>query len=76
MQHEEKCQNEMENLKVKLDREYDIMLQNFHRELEKLHQSHQQDLEKRVFFVVSFFKKITNHRQENCPKTCPHSQKI
>lgn len=38
----------MENLKIKLDREYDLMLQNFHRELEKLHQSHQQDLEKRV----------------------------
>jgi thousand and one amino acid protein kinase len=44
---EEKCKVEMEAHKGALDKEYDLLLHNFTRELEKLSTRHQQDLEKR-----------------------------
>jgi thousand and one amino acid protein kinase len=45
---EEKCKLEMEGHKSALDKEYDILLHNFTRELEKLSTKHQQELERRI----------------------------
>jgi thousand and one amino acid protein kinase len=45
---EEKCKVEMDGHKSALDKEYDLLLHNFTRELEKLSAKHQQELEKRV----------------------------
>lgn len=45
---EEKCKLEMEAHKGALDKEYDMLLHNFTRELEKLSTRHQQELERRV----------------------------
>ncbi len=45
---EEKCKVEMEAHKSALDKEYDLLLHNFTRELEKLSVRHQQELEKRT----------------------------
>ncbi|CAD7086869.1 unnamed protein product [Hermetia illucens] len=45
---EEKCKVEMEGHKAALDKEYDMLLHNFTRELEKLNAKHQQELERRV----------------------------
>lgn len=45
---EEKCKVEMEAHKSALDKEYDMLLHNFTRELEKLSVRHQQELEKRI----------------------------
>lgn len=45
---EEKCKVEMEAHKTALDKEYDLLLHNFTRELEKLSVKHQQELEKRL----------------------------
>lgn len=44
---EEKCKVEMEGHKGALDKEYDLLLHNFTRELEKLSAKHQQELERR-----------------------------
>jgi thousand and one amino acid protein kinase len=44
---EEKCKVEMEAHKSALDKEYDLLLHNFTRELEKLSVRHLQELEKR-----------------------------
>ncbi|XP_054731422.1 serine/threonine-protein kinase Tao isoform X2 [Anastrepha obliqua] len=44
---EEKCKLEMEAHKGGLDKEYDNLLHNFTRELERLEAKHQQDLERR-----------------------------
>lgn len=44
---EEKCKVEMEAHKATLDKEYDLLLHNFTRELEKLNVKHQQELERR-----------------------------
>ncbi|XP_020717402.1 serine/threonine-protein kinase Tao isoform X2 [Ceratitis capitata] len=44
---EEKCKLEMEAHKSALDKEYDNLLHNFTRELERLETKHQQDLERR-----------------------------
>lgn len=44
---EEKCKIEMEAHKGALDKEYDMLLHNFTRELEKLSTRHQQELERR-----------------------------
>jgi thousand and one amino acid protein kinase len=44
---EEKCKVEMEGHKGALDKEYDLLLHNFTRELEKLSTKHQQELERR-----------------------------
>ncbi|XP_070507703.1 serine/threonine-protein kinase Tao [Chironomus tepperi] len=45
---EERCKVEMEAHKGALDKEYDLLLHNFTRELEKLSTRHQQELEKRL----------------------------
>lgn len=45
---EEKCKVEMEGHKSALDKEYDLLLHNFTRELEKLSTRHSQELDKRV----------------------------
>lgn len=47
MKLEEKCKVEMEGHKGALDKEYDLLLHNFTRELEKLSSKHQQELERR-----------------------------
>lgn len=44
---EEKCKMEMESHKNQLDKEYELLLQNFSKELEKLQIKFQQELEKR-----------------------------
>lgn len=44
---EERCKVEMEGHKGALDKEYDLLLHNFTRELEKLSTKHQQELERR-----------------------------
>lgn len=44
---EERCKVEMEGHKSALDKEYDLLLHNFTRELEKLSTKHQQELERR-----------------------------
>ncbi|XP_068152575.1 LOW QUALITY PROTEIN: serine/threonine-protein kinase Tao [Drosophila tropicalis] len=44
---EEKCKVEMETHKAALDKEYDNLLHNFTRELERLAGKHQQDVERR-----------------------------
>ncbi|KAJ3650574.1 hypothetical protein Zmor_016664 [Zophobas morio] len=45
---EEKCKMEMESHKNQLDKEYEVLLQNFSKELEKLQAKHQQELERRL----------------------------
>lgn len=45
---EEKCKVEMEAHKAALDKEYDMLLHNFTRELERLETKHQQELERRI----------------------------
>lgn len=45
---EEKCKVEMDNHKGALDKEYDLLLHNFTRELERLSGKHQQELDRRV----------------------------
>ena len=44
---EERCKVEMEGHKGSLDKEYDLLLHNFTRELDKLSTKHQQELERR-----------------------------
>lgn len=44
---EEKCKVEMEGHKGALDKEYDLLLHNFTRELEKLSTKHAQELDRR-----------------------------
>lgn len=41
----------MESHKQLLDKEYETLLQQFSKELEKLQIKHQQELEKRVFII-------------------------
>ena len=45
---EEQCRQEMEKHKLLLDREYEQLLGQFSRELEKLQLKHQEELGKRV----------------------------
>lgn len=45
---EERCKAEMENHKTSLDKEYDLLLHNFTRELERLSVKHQQEIERRM----------------------------
>lgn len=47
---EDRCKLEMESHKQLLDKEYETLLQQFSKELEKLQIKHQQDLEKKVLF--------------------------
>ncbi|XP_063696717.1 serine/threonine-protein kinase Tao [Culicoides brevitarsis] len=64
---EEKCKLEMENHKSALDKEYDLLLHNFTRELEKLSVKHAQEIDRRVkqnnVAEKKLFKEISN-RQE------------
>lgn len=48
LQLEERCKVEMENHKQLLDKEYESLLQQFSKELEKLQLKHNQDLERKV----------------------------
>ncbi|KAF2882457.1 hypothetical protein ILUMI_23682 [Ignelater luminosus] len=48
MKLEEKCKMEMESHKNQLDKEYEILLQTFSRDLEKLQVKHQQELERKL----------------------------
>lgn len=48
LQLEVKCRQELEDHKQKLDKEYDNLLQQFSKELEKLQVGHQQELERKV----------------------------
>ena len=43
----------MENHKQMLDKEYETLLTSFRKELEKLHVKHQQELERKVFIVLT-----------------------
>lgn len=45
---EERCKNEMEGHKSVLDKEYDSLLHNFTKELEKISVKHHQELERRM----------------------------
>lgn len=47
---EERCKVEMENHKQLLDKEYESLLQQFSKELEKLQLKHNQDLDRKVSF--------------------------
>lgn len=47
-QLEERCKIEMENHKQLLDKEYESLLHQFSKELEKLELKHSQDLERKV----------------------------
>ncbi|KAK5638578.1 hypothetical protein RI129_012873 [Pyrocoelia pectoralis] len=48
MKLEEKCKMEMEGHKNQLDKEYEMLLQTFSRDLEKLQVRHQQELERKL----------------------------
>lgn len=48
VKQEEKCKVEMEQHKATLDKEYDLLLHNFTRELDKLSAKHQQEIERRI----------------------------
>ncbi|XP_037950838.1 serine/threonine-protein kinase Tao isoform X2 [Teleopsis dalmanni] len=65
---EEKCKVEMETHKTALDKEYDYLLHNFTRELERLETKHQQDLERRMKQTTAAEKKLHKEislKQEN-----------
>ncbi|KAH8420664.1 hypothetical protein KR222_010392 [Zaprionus bogoriensis] len=55
---EEKCKVEMDTHKSALDKEYDSLLHNFTRELERLEAKHQQDLERRSKQTTTAEKKL------------------
>lgn len=55
---EERCKIEMENHKQVLDKEYEALLQQFSKELEKLQIKHQQELEKKIKQNASAEKKL------------------
>jgi thousand and one amino acid protein kinase len=55
---EEKCKMEMESHKNQLDKEYEMLLQNFSKELEKLQAKHQQELERRLKQSTASEKKL------------------
>ncbi|XP_017087978.1 serine/threonine-protein kinase Tao isoform X3 [Drosophila bipectinata] len=55
---EEKCKVDMEAHKTALDKEYDTLLHNFTRELERLESKHQQDVERRVKQTSAAEKKL------------------
>lgn len=56
---EEKCKMEMESHKNQLDKEYEALLQNFSRELERLQVKHGQELERRSKQNQVLEKKLT-----------------
>lgn len=56
---EEKCKMEMDGHKTQLEKEYDALLQNFSRDLERLQQKHAQEMDRRQKQNVSLEKKLT-----------------
>lgn len=60
---EEKCKVEMDNHKTALDKEYDLLLNNFTRELERLSQRHGQDVDKRLKQNTAAEKKLNKDIQ-------------
>lgn len=68
---EERCKLEMEAHKSNLDKEYEVLLQTFSRELERLQARHQQDLERKLKANNAAEKKLQKDivaRQENDKK--------
>lgn len=61
IQLEMKCRGEIEDHKQKLDKEYETLLQQFSKELEKSQNKHQQELDKKVIFQVFNFQFKTNY---------------
>lgn len=55
---EERCKGEMENHKQMLDKEYESLLQQFTKELEKLQIRHQQELERKLKQNIAAEKKL------------------
>ncbi|XP_050311474.1 serine/threonine-protein kinase Tao isoform X3 [Anthonomus grandis grandis] len=55
---EDKCRMEMESHKNQLDKEYDALLANFSKELEKLQTRHQQELERKSKQSAALEKKL------------------
>ena len=61
---EEQCRQEMEKHKQMLDREYEQLLTQFSRELERLQLKHQEELGKRVrprFYLLPLKSKIVKY---------------
>lgn len=56
---EDKCKIEMDNHKTTLDKEYDSLLNNFTRDLDRLSTRHQQEIEKRLKLNVANEKKLS-----------------
>lgn len=55
---EDKCKLEMDGHKQLLDKEYETLLQQFSKELEKIQIKHQQELDKKViitFIIIQIF---------------------
>lgn len=52
IQLEDKCRRELEDHKQKLEKEYDNLLQQFSKELEKLMNTHMIVLERKVTFTL------------------------
>lgn len=50
IQLEVKCRIEIDEHKQKLDKEYDLLIQGFGKELEKLQAKHHHELDKKVLF--------------------------
>ncbi|KAL1501772.1 hypothetical protein ABEB36_007037 [Hypothenemus hampei] len=68
MKLEDKCRMEMESHKNQLDKEYDALLANFSKELEKLQTRHQQELERKAKQSAASEKKLIKEitgRQDN-----------
>ncbi|XP_066148740.1 serine/threonine-protein kinase Tao isoform X1 [Euwallacea fornicatus] len=68
MKLEDKCRMEMEGHKNQLDKEYDALLANFSKELEKLQARHQQELERKAKQSAAAEKKLIKDittRQDN-----------
>lgn len=51
VQLEVKCRQELEEHKIKLDKEYESLLQQFSKELEKLQSNHHTELERKVIIL-------------------------
>ncbi|XP_019769354.2 serine/threonine-protein kinase Tao isoform X1 [Dendroctonus ponderosae] len=58
MKLEDKCRMEMESHKNQLDKEYEALLANFSKELEKLQTRHQQELERKTKQSAALEKKL------------------
>lgn len=64
IQLEEKCRQEMEEHKQRLDKEYESLLQQFSKELEKLQMRHQQELERKLKHNMACERKLTKQIQQ------------